>query len=161
VVRVSTGAEALTSTHKDKDIDEQAGQLGLATRERWKNEGVAGWMRNPVLGYGVEAFRADVGITSHSTPVDLLYNFGLVGFGLFYGMFLSLLLRLWRAGQERRAGPHPLILAGIVGYASISLSGTVFYNGFLAVFIATSCALLRHERVHVDEMQIGSVDAAT
>jgi len=157
LVRVSTGAEVLTATGKDKDQD--ASQLGLETRRRRKDEGLAGWVRNPVLGYGVEAFRADIGITSHSTPVDLLYDFGVIGFGLFYSIFASVLLRLFRASKEGRDGPQPLILGGTICYAFVTLSSTMLYNGFLAVFIATSCALLRHERVHVDEAQIGSGDA--
>jgi hypothetical protein len=142
-VRVTTGAQVLTTKDKERD----ASQLGLETRERWKNEGVAGWLRNPVLGYGVEAFRADTGITYHSTPVDLLYNFGVIGFGLFYSVLASLMLRLLRAARDGAVGPHPLILGGVVCYGFISLSGTIFYNGFLAVFIATGCVLARLDPV--------------
>jgi len=158
LMRVSLGTEVLTG--KDKSQDEGATQLGLGLRERWESEGVAGWVRNPVFGYGVEAFRADIGITSHSTPVDLLYNFGLIGFGLFYSIFAVLVLRLIRAAKESESGPQPLIFGGIVCYVFISLSGTMFYNAFLAAFIATSCALLRYVRVHVDGSQVSCIDTS-
>jgi len=148
VLRVTSGAEVLTERDKERD----ASQMGLETRERWRDQGVAGWQRNPVIGYGAEAFRADFGITSHSTPVDLLYNFGIIGLGLFYSVFASLALRLVRAGRQGSVGPQPLIFAGIVCYSFISLSGTVFYNAFVAMFIATACVFIGDESGSGDEL---------
>jgi hypothetical protein len=57
------------------------------------------------------------------------------------------MLRLVRAARDGAVGPHPLILGGVVCYGFISLSGTIFYNGFLAVFIATGCVLARLDPV--------------
>jgi hypothetical protein len=157
VVRVTTGAQVLTTKDKEQD----ASQLGLETREHWKDEGLKGWLRNPVLGYGVEAFRSDIGITSHSTPVDLLYNFGIIGFGLFYSIFASVALRLLHARRADAAGPQPLILAGLVCYAFISLSGTLFYNALLAVFVATAGVLAGPEVVPAADVQMRPADVHT
>ena len=72
--RVSIGLEVLSARDDVRRLQRlrQAAALG-ETRGWWDGP------RNPVFGHGVEAFRADYGITSHSTPIDLLYNFGLIG----------------------------------------------------------------------------------
>ncbi len=123
--------------------EDQAGYVGFEERQRWMQEGVQGWERNPVFGHGVEAFRANFGITSHSTPIDLLYNTGLIGFCLFYAVFLSLAWRLVVARKSPLRSLQMFVLAGIVCHVFVTLSGTVFYQGFTAAFIAVAAALLR------------------
>jgi len=123
------------------------GYSAFTERAQWQKEGVAGWKLNPVFGYGTEAFRADYGITSHSTPVDLLYNSGMIGLMLFYGVFASLIWRLFHIESRQLRNQRPLILAGIVCYVFVSLSGAMHYNVFLAAFAGISAALLsRHDR---------------
>ena len=136
-MRVSLGVEILSARE-----DTPKG-TSIAERQDWKHIGLVGWAENPIFGRGVEAFRADHGITSHSTPIDLLYNFGLIGLVLFYAVFATLVGRLYRI-RGMQAGQLPiLVIAGLTCYAFITLSGTMHYNSFLAVFIGTSAALLR------------------
>jgi O-antigen ligase len=116
--------------------------VGFEEREYWMHEGLQGWTLNPMFGHGVEAFRAEYGTTSHSTPVDLLYNMGLVGFSLFYALFALLLWRLFRARRMPDRTLHALILGTVVCYVFVSLSGTMFYHPYLAIFVAAAAALL-------------------
>jgi len=118
------------------------GYGGADRRTTWLADGLEGWAQNPVFGHGVEAFRAQYGTTSHSTVVDLLYNSGLVGFSLFYLIFLSLVWRLFSEHGGRFSRIRALILAGTVCYLFMTLSGTMHYNAFLAVFIAISTGVL-------------------
>jgi O-antigen ligase len=112
VQRVLVGVQVLQTR------ENSAGYSAFAERDYWKRAGIDGWKQNPVFGYGTEAFRDDYGITSHSTPIDLLYDHGLIGLVLF---------------------------GGVVCYVFVSLSGTVHYNSFLAAFIGIGSALLaRH-----------------
>jgi len=134
--RVSVGVQVL------QNRDNVAGYSAFAERDYWKHAGIEGWRLNPVFGYGVEAFRHDYGITSHSTPVDVLYNSGLIGFILFYGMFVSLFWRLLELKDRQLSSQRSLMFAGVVCYVFVSLSGTVHYNGFLACFVGISSALL-------------------
>jgi hypothetical protein len=134
--RVSTGAEILTAREED------TGHIGLDTRQYWKDEGLKGWARSPLLGNGVEAFRADYGITSHSTPIDLLYNSGLIGIGLFYGMFASVAWRVYRARFSGVRGLQALTVAGLTCYAFMSVSGTLYYDTYVAAFLAITAAVL-------------------
>jgi O-antigen ligase len=122
--------------------EDQSGYGGFDERAYWLREGLNAWVRNPLFGAGVEAFRFRYGITSHSTVVDLLYNTGLLGFGLFYSMFASLLWRLLKAGQRVPKGVKATILAVLVSYAFVSLSGLVYYQFFLGLLVAASAVLL-------------------
>jgi O-Antigen ligase len=132
--RVSTGLAVLTNREDDS--------VGLGTRQEWKREGLRGWSANPVFGHGVEGFRSEFGITSHSTPVDLLYNWGLIGFSLFYGMLGSIAWRLHRARGARWRGVRARMAAFLITYSFMSLSGNLYYEPFLAIFVALSSVLL-------------------
>ena len=136
--RVSIGLQVL---HSREDV---SGYSGFDEREYWMARGLEEWKYNPVFGHGVEAFRYSFGITSHSTPVDLLYNTGLIGFGLFYGIFASVAARLLTARRSSSRAPLMLITTMLVCNAFVTLSGTVFYQSFIAIFIAISVAILRY-----------------
>jgi O-antigen ligase len=139
--RVSLGLSALANREND------TGSTGLGTREGWKREGLRGWEASPVFGHGVEAFRADFGITSHSTPIDLLYNSGIIGCGLFYAMLVSIAWRLLRARNVERRNVRARLAAGLIAYSFISLSGIIYYDPFVAIFIGVaSGVLMRTER---------------
>jgi hypothetical protein len=135
--RVSHGVEILQRR------EDTAGTTSFGDRADWTHEGIKGWQRSPLFGNGVEAFRTDVGITSHSTPIDLLYNTGVLGLAVFYSIFVSVGLRL-REVRGSKLGTLPaLIFGGLVCYVFITLSGTMHYNAFMAIFISVSVGLLR------------------
>jgi hypothetical protein len=139
--RVSLGVGVLTNREGD------SGSTGLGTREGWKKEGLKGWAVTPVFGHGVEAFRADFGITSHSTPIDTLYNAGIIGCGLFYALLASIAWRLLTARNPVERKVRARIATCVIAYTFISLSGIMYYDGFLAMFLGVSSALLmRSER---------------
>lgn len=127
--------------------EDRTGTTELGARKNWGAEGITGWQENPIFGHGVEAFRDDFGVTSHSTPIDLLYNAGLIGLTLFYGIFASIGWRLYQARNMLLGNLRALLLAVLVCYAFISLSGTMHYSTHQAVFFALSSALLRPRRV--------------
>ncbi len=142
VDRISIGIEVLQTR------ESIPGYGGVESRKRWFIEGITGWTQNPIFGHGVEAFRNRVGITSHSTPIDLLYNNGLIGFGLFYAVFASVLLRFRRRERNGEVSPavRAVVFAALVCFFFITLSGTMHYNTFLAIFVALAVGLLGGER---------------
>lgn len=141
--RISLGFAVLTNREAD------SGSTGLGNRKGWEREGLKGWAATPVFGHGVEAFRSDFGITSHSTPIDLLYNSGIIGFGLFYGMFMSIAWRLLRSRNGERRGVRACIAGCLIAYSFISLSGLIYYEPLIAVFVGVATGLLmRLERGH-------------
>jgi len=128
VDRVSHGVEIL---QRREDV---VGNTSFNDRAGWQSLGVEGWLRSPLFGNGVEAFRLDNGVTSHSTPIDLLYNSGVIGFLAFYAMFVSLGLRLVQVRGLALGSLPSLIFGGLVCYLFITLSGTMHYNTFMAIF---------------------------
>lgn len=140
VDRIALGIDILEAR---EDI---AGYSGFERRSTWAVEGLKGWTQNPVFGYGVEAFRSRFGTTSHSTPVDLLFNSGLIGFILFYSVLLSI---FWRLRSVRDASLTPIcsiIFACLVCFLFITMSATMHYHYFLAAYIAISVGVLRRYR---------------
>lgn len=140
VDRVSLGIQVLQAQ------EDLPGYSAFGNRQEWLAAGVEGWMNNPVFGNGVEAFRSRYGITSHSTPIDLLHNSGIIGAALFYSLFASLLWRLMVVGERAAKPVRFVVLAGLICFAFISLTGTVHYNTFLAAFIGSSAVFLTNER---------------
>ena len=134
--RVNRGFEVLMAR------DNGAG-LSVQSREVWKDAGIRGWLLSPVLGNGVEGFRSDNDITSHSTPIDLLYNFGVIGCSLFYMLLASVAWRVWRLRSAGADGLCALMLGAVVCYAFMSLSGIIYYDAFLAAFLGMGIALLQ------------------
>jgi hypothetical protein len=135
--RISLGVEILQAR------ENLPGYSSFEKRADWQREGISGWMRNPIFGHGVESFRSRYGITSHSSHVDLLYNSGLIGIALFYGMFASLFARLARARHGGLLEARLVILSAGTCYLFMSLSGTIQYVLPLAAFVALSVGILR------------------
>ena len=125
------------------------GYGSMAHRSEWQAEGLSGWIHNPVFGHGPEAFRSQFGITSHSTPVDILYNSGLIGFVLFYLIFASIAWRLYTVRHENQGNLLLLLLAALICYFFVSLSGVLHYSSSFAAILAISAGLLRQRSLRV------------
>lgn len=52
------------------------------------------WQKSPIWGNGNEAFRVEYGKYSHNNYAELLSNYGILGFGLFYLAFVILCIKL-------------------------------------------------------------------
>ena len=124
------------------------GYSAYQERDYWRALGIEGWRQNPIFGYGVEAFRADAGITSHSTPIDLLYNSGVIGLALFYSMFLSLTWRLWTLRTRGSNSAAVVVFGCVVCYGFMSLSEPLHYNAFFVAFLSIGTSLVERTRVH-------------
>jgi O-antigen ligase len=153
--RVSHGIDIL---QRREDV---AGGTSFGDRTDWESRGIKGWVRSPLFGNGVEAFRTDNGITSHSTPIDLLYNTGVIGLTAFYAIFASLALRLTQVRGSGLGSLPALIFAGLVCYSFITLSGTMHYNSFMAIFFAVSSGLLRRYAVRSVHSPAAVVEAVS
>jgi branched-subunit amino acid transport protein len=138
--RVSAGAQVLVAR------EDRTGVTEFGARVNWKDEGLRGWILNPMFGHGVEAFREDYGVTSHSTPIDLLYNSGLIGFGLFYALFMSIAWRMVRARASGLQDLLAILAATAVCYLFISLSATMYYDNYLAAYMGLCIGLIERLR---------------
>lgn len=138
--RVTLGFEILQAR------EDLPGYSSFENRVQWRRDGLEGWAANPVFGNGVESFRWRHGTTSHSTPIDLLHNSGLVGLVLFYSVLASFGWRLFSGGRRCPPNLRLLFFGTLVCFTFITLSGTMHYNAFLSMFIAIGVATLGHYR---------------
>lgn len=66
------------------------------------------WSSNPLIGYGVDTFKYyNQTVTghfyyAHNNYAEILYDLGLVGFGLYYGFIVYMTRRLFKSGSENR-----------------------------------------------------------
>ena len=81
------------------------------------------------------------GITSHSTPVDLLYNFGLIGCTLFYAIFACMFWRLYRMSDRRLRSLRATLIGATVCYLFITLSPGFYYCDSLPPFSGSASGL--------------------
>ncbi|HLA73880.1 MAG TPA: hypothetical protein VK624_20430 [Steroidobacteraceae bacterium] len=132
--RLGVGIQVLSAR------EDQQGYVGFNERRYWLEEGLRGWAYNPLFGHGVEAFRIPFGITSHSTPVDLLYNTGLIGFCLYYAIHASLAWRLLRSKADQ--GLRAIMLGCLIAYSFMTLSGTIYYLSTMAVYFGLCSSML-------------------
>lgn len=135
VSRVSLGIDILRAR------ESLPGYGSFDKRVAWQKSGLEGWGHSPVVGNGVESFRHFFGITSHSTPIDLLHNSGIIGLMLFYSLFFSVYQRVRRSGNMLETGTRALMFAALACFAFISLSGILHYNAFLAAVFGTCIGL--------------------
>ena len=61
-------------------------------------DGLKLWLRNIFIGYGSDGFKANTsyGMYSHSTVIELLTNFGLIGFCLFYVPLIRMIVNSYK-----------------------------------------------------------------
>lgn len=134
--RVALGLEILQAR------EDLPGYSAFSQRSQWVAMGIAGWLENPVFGHGVEALRTRIGITSHTTSVDLLHNSGLIGFTLYHLMFVAVVVRLRRLRHVYPPAVGALVLGFVTCFFLMSLAGTMHYNAYLAASLGIGVALL-------------------
>ncbi|MFQ5609111.1 MAG: O-antigen ligase family protein, partial [Woeseiaceae bacterium] len=151
--RIAIGVELLQAR------GDLPGYSAADERWNWQRVGIEGWSESPLFGNGVESFRSRVGITSHSTPIDLLYNSGLVGFMLFYSVLASLAMRVLGKKAAGSLQVRATVLVFGITFLFITLFGTMHYSAFLAAFIAMSAALLGGgQKIAADTVQSEAAD---
>jgi O-antigen ligase len=73
---------------------------GDDVRLKMIDAGLSGWVNSPLIGHGVDSFKyLNQNITghfyySHNNFVEVLYNFGILGFILYYGFIARLMYRI-------------------------------------------------------------------
>ncbi len=86
---------------------------------------------SPVVGMGQGQFVQDHGLVAHSSYIQALAEWGLIGGTMFIGLFYVVLLLVWRLKPVRRqiASPalrslHPYVLGALAAYAASMLTLT-------------------------------------
>lgn len=119
------------------------------------NHGWNMFKESPIIGYGPGAFKeiAGFGIYSHNNYIELLFNLGFIGFGLFYGYFCKLFYHL----IKQIKGGNPLGLFFII-YLSVRLVSDIgnvsYYDKLLYIIfgiVATYINIIKNFNNSTDE----------
>lgn len=93
-------------------LGEEVDEGSVYSRADFIRAGLSLWERAPLLGLGADQYRyhlPTLGLRetySHSNPIEILVNFGLAGFVLFYGIYARLTWRFWRLWKKYRDVPE-------------------------------------------------------
>ena len=105
----------------------------LSTAQRYNMfvDGVHLWLKNIFFGNGSQAFSilTSYGTYSHSTVSELLCNFGLVGFILFYLSFIKMITR------KNKSRFYPLILSFSISFLLFrSIISVIYISKHIIIF---------------------------
>jgi O-antigen ligase len=76
-----------------REVNSGVGDDSTSARISYILLGIEGFLKNPVLGYGQDAFAYFYYAYSHNNFIEILFNLGLVGFILYYRMFIILFIK--------------------------------------------------------------------
>lgn len=103
------------------------------TRWIYVQMGLGQWLQRPFLGHGLDTFKYyNQQVTgafhyAHNNYVEMLYDFGLVGFILYYAFPLKCLRRLWRMPSSMNAW-RALGLSLVAAVFLFDLGGISYYT---------------------------------
>ena len=105
----------------------------LSTAQRYNMfvDGIYLWLKNIFFGNGSQAFSilTSYGTYSHSTVSELLCNFGLVGFILFYLSFIKMITR------KNKSRFYPLILSFSISFLLFgSIISVIYISKHIIIF---------------------------
>lgn len=109
----------------------EAYDLSTAQRYNMFFDGIYLWLKNIFFGNGSQAFSilTSYGTYSHSTVSELLCNFGLVGFILFYLSFIKMITR------KNKSRFYPLILSFSISFLLFgSIISVIYISKHIIIF---------------------------
>ena len=95
---------------------------GTASRIELYQEGFDIIRKHPILGVGLDQFRtlSSSGMYSHSDYIEVAANTGIIGFALYFSIYVVLWLRLNRI-KRKTDDPHLLYIIGFFKAATITI----------------------------------------
>ena len=112
--------------------------LGDQNREQYIEEGLATFFESPLWGSGFFYSVYLFGVYSHNNFVELLMNNGLIGFCVFYYIYLKLFLDI-RVLKNRKLSIYALMFMLIVALLIMDI-GVVSYYSRYSLLLITLCS---------------------
>jgi O-antigen ligase len=122
---------------------EKIGEHSLGLRVLMASTGFELFFQRPLLGWGAQQYQyiSGFGSYSHSNYIELLVNHGLIGLGIYYTLFASLLRRAWRlkkkASTETSLSISYWLFAAIVFLLIWDVAAVSYYNKLYWILLAT------------------------
>jgi O-antigen ligase len=128
---------------------EQSGDTSFDTRSGMISRGLDLWVSSPLFGHGNEGFRVMSGFGgySHSTPIELLVNYGVIGlicYYLFYVLLIRKLLPMLRSQSDYVRVYGFWILLSLACILFWSAAAVCYYEKPIAMLLAALAGLTHH-----------------
>ena len=112
-------------------------------------DGVRLWSERPLFGWGPGQYRwinnVDFGYYSHNNFIELLVNFGLLGFSLFYSIHLYIFRELLKLKKmKQRSNEVNWLLLMLFSLLIFDLTAVTYYNKIYFLNLAFILVKLKH-----------------
>lgn len=123
-------------------------QLSTSDEERFLmiKKAIQMFKEKPILGHGAGAFKAISGfdIYSHNNYVELLSNYGIIGFCLFYGFIFKILITAYSWIRNRKDVFAIFIVVFIVVRLISDIGNVSYYDKFLYVIFGVTISYFKY-----------------
>lgn len=129
-------------------------------RAKFIEEGLEHFEESPIFGKGTDASKYYFGKYSHCNYVEVLMNFGLVGFIIYYMGYLSVLKRFIKrlASGEDLSSTDVLAMLIFVIIVIVSFAAVIYYDRTYNILLASAAAYaniaVKNENEYEAEKQI-------
>lgn len=122
-------------TSGDESMD-----MSTATRADFAFKGLKTFSESPILGYGIgSSYKLLNGTYYHNNYVQLLVETGIVGFVLYYGFLITILIRLFK---NKGDDISYLLISFLIVFLFCDVTNTTYYHKINYVFYAIAVSYL-------------------
>lgn len=131
---------------KDEEVSTLS-DISLVDRKGMIEYGIELWKENPIFGYGSKQYEhfyyllRGLRRPPHCTYIQVLVGYGLIGFGLFYGIYVFVFAKLVPMLKRRRRYSVLMLTFAIIFLAN-DFGGNMLDNKFLYMFLAIHAAYI-------------------
>ena len=115
-------------------------------------DGLRLWAERPLFGWGPNEFRYINNVAydtySHNNYIEILVNFGLLGFVLFYSIHLYIIVRIWKLNLISKSNNLKWLLVIVISLLFVDMTFVTYYNKIY--FICIGLVLVLVERPSVN-----------
>lgn len=114
--------------------------------------GIRWWLKKPILGYGFGCYSLlyyqTVGVDtySHCNPIELLNSGGIVGFLLYYSIYV-IIYRLFRKNRSRNSVEQKTLFYIVLVELALNMANVIYYDWMNHVLIMLSYISLKYHAV--------------
>lgn len=123
------------------------GEHSIYMRITLSQFGIRGFFESPLWGHGMDSFSQAAGNPwpgrySHMNYIEILYNFGVIGFVLYYWPFIKLIRKFKVIRRSMDNLDRAFVMGFIVYYAFYGLFGVFFNELFEWVVLEMMCSFV-------------------
>jgi O-antigen ligase len=129
------------------------GDNSIYTRVAMANEAFIMWTKKPLFGWGADQFRnvSGFGTYSHNNYLELLANFGIIGFIIFYGIYIYVLihgLKFLKSSNTNKKNLGFWILIIGMSFLIMDVASVSYYSKLHWIVLSTVFGLIAfHEKM--------------